>query len=838
VAFSNAMRVVVLSVLLLVSGACTTAPCESACAGCCDAEGTCHPGDEVSACGVGGKACLRCGSPGVTCVAGACRVPDVDAGQPDAGFLRVAPLSVDFGRVPPGASASLAAVHLTNDSAATATVRLTAPTERAFTVRSPLQVALEPGASADVSLAFEPMRLGTTSGVLVLESSLAPDRIAVTLSGFSGAPRASAPSTLDFGDVQGRPGATVPTEFRVLSLSNVGAPAQPLAALHVLGFEVRAADARSSADELCLGLDAFGTCATALPGYDAARGVAVGATLQVPVYFLPRTSGPHAWDVVFSTDDPDAPLVTVRVTANVLLFPACHLGISALAVDFGTLAPAEALTLPVLLTNEGAAGSADCTISPVTLDEPSGAGVLSLPSPVLTPRVLAPGQSMLFEVAARPREAVVGDEQVVEGAVRFTVSGPFAPTEVALPVHASVRNTPCFALTPVAHDFRTLAPSCGSGPLSVSVTHRCAQSAELKQVVVRGDDGFVVTEPLLPSGVIEPLSAPSTLVARFQPTRAGPAVATLEVVTREDGRDARYVLPLRGEARAGGVTSDQFVAPWRTDVLVVVDDSASMSDKQASFLQNASALLSWGVLHTIDFQVAVTTTDVTPGRLGALHSTGTARVLTASTPGLLQEFWGLANVGLQGGASESCLAPAVAALTAPRVVDPAQSQGLVRDDTALGVVCLTDAGEQGWVARNVPLLRRLRVAPEQLTYSLMGPFLAMPPSGCVYDSAVEPSAQYGPVKVLGGVAEEICSSDWPASLEALGRRAFGQRLAYTLGARPDPTAALSVQVQGATAPAAKWQFDDVTNQVRFLAEAAAPAPGQTLVVTYPTACLP
>ena len=566
--------------------------------------------------------------------------------------------------------------------------------------------------------------------------------------------------------------------------------------------------------------------------------MAVGATLQVPVYFLPRTSGPHAWDVVLTTDDPDQPLVTVRVTANVLLFPACHLGISTLAVDFGTLAPAEALTLPVLLTNEGAAGSADCTVSPPVLDEPSGAGVLSLPSPVFAPRVLAPGQSMLFEVAAHPREAVVGDEQVVEGAVRFTVSGPFAPTEVALPVHASVRNTPCFALTPVAHDFRTLAPNCGSSPLSVSVTHRCAQSAELKQVVLRGNDGFAVTEPLLPSGVIEPLAAPSTLVARFQPTRAGPAVATLEVLAREDGRDARYVLPLRGEARAGGVTADQFVAPLRTDVLVVVDDSASMSDKQPSFLQNVSALLSWGVLNTIDFQVAVTTTDTAPARLGALHASGPTRMVKSSTPGLLQEFWALANVGLQGGASESCLGPAVAALTAPRVVDPAQSQGLVRDDTAIGVVCLTDAGEQGWVARSVPLLRRLRVAPEQLTYSLMGPFLAMPPNGCVYDSAVEPSAQYGPVKALGGVTEEICSSDWAASLESLGRRAFGQRLAYTLGARPDPTASLSVQVQGVRVPAAKWQFDDVTNQVRFVDEAAAPAPGQTLVVTYPTACLP
>lgn len=831
------MRVFVLSALLLLSGACTTAPCETSCDGCCDAEGTCHPGDQVSACGVGGEACLRCGSPGVSCVAGACRVPDVDGGQPDAGVLLVEPLTVDFGRVPPGVSAAPRPVHLTNGGAEPVTVRLTAP-GHGFAVRSPLQVVLAPGGSADVSVAFEPTQLGTATGELVVDSPLAPGRVTVALTGFSGAPRASAPATLNFGDVQGRPGDPIPREFRVLALTNAGAPAAPQAALHVLGFSIRPADERSSSDELCLGLDAFGQCATALPGYDAARGVAVGATLQVPVYLAPSTSGPHAWDVVLTTDDPDEPLVTVRVTANVLLFPACHLGISTLAVDFGTLAPGETLTLPVLLTNQGAVGGADCSISPVTLDEPSGEGVLSLPAPVFTSRLLTPGQSMLFEVTARPRDAVMGDEQVVEGAVRFTVSGPFAPTDVVLPVHASVRNAPCFALTPVAHDFRTLTPGCGSSPLTVTVTHRCDESAELTRVVLRGSDAFAVTESLRPDGVVEPLAVPSTLVARFQPTRAGPAVATLEVVAREGGREARYVLPLRGEAKAGGVTADQYTAPRRSDVLVVVDDSASMADKQQWFLQYASSLLSWGLLNSIDFQVAVTTTDVMPARVGTLHSNGTTRILQSSTPALEQEFWGMANVGTLGGASESCLMPAVAALTAPRVVDPAQSRGLVRDGTAIGVVCLTDAGEQGWVARSVPLLRRLREAPEQLTYSLMGPFQAVAPPGCVYDAAVEPSAQYGPVKALGGVTEEICTSDWPTSLEALGRRAFGQRLAYTLGARPDPSAALSVQVQGVTVPPSKWQFDDLTNQVRFVDEAAAPAPGQSLVVTYPTACLP
>jgi hypothetical protein len=48
--------------------------CQS-CAGCCDAAGTCHSGDDVTACGLGGVICIDCGAIGFGCVGGACEGP-------------------------------------------------------------------------------------------------------------------------------------------------------------------------------------------------------------------------------------------------------------------------------------------------------------------------------------------------------------------------------------------------------------------------------------------------------------------------------------------------------------------------------------------------------------------------------------------------------------------------------------------------------------------------------------------------------------------------------------------------------------------------------------------
>lgn len=47
--------------------------CPSACAGCCDASGSCLPGTDTNGCGLGGVRCLDCGSSGFACDQGSCR---------------------------------------------------------------------------------------------------------------------------------------------------------------------------------------------------------------------------------------------------------------------------------------------------------------------------------------------------------------------------------------------------------------------------------------------------------------------------------------------------------------------------------------------------------------------------------------------------------------------------------------------------------------------------------------------------------------------------------------------------------------------------------------------
>jgi hypothetical protein len=69
--------------------------CESGqCAGCCDADGLCQPGDQVVACGVSSQACQTCAN--TSCVAGLCIGGPPDAGPIDGGYATVLEMCADL----------------------------------------------------------------------------------------------------------------------------------------------------------------------------------------------------------------------------------------------------------------------------------------------------------------------------------------------------------------------------------------------------------------------------------------------------------------------------------------------------------------------------------------------------------------------------------------------------------------------------------------------------------------------------------------------------------------------------------------------------------------------
>jgi hypothetical protein len=320
----------------------------------------------------------------------------------------------------------------------------------------------------------------------------------------------------------------------------------------------------------------------------------------------------------------------------------------------------------------------------------------------------------------------------------------------------------------------------------------------------------------------------------------------------QSGQSLTYLVGLQGEGDLTGRQTDTFQQSQqpKADILLVIDDSCSMSDKQQALAQNFNSFIKYAQSSQVDFQIGVTTTDPTPSVIGRLK-TGPAgvKILKPTTPNLEQQFAAMVNVGTLGSATESCMEPAVAALTAPLITDPNANLGLLRQDAVLAVVCVTDAQDQAVQSPAFYLnqLQNIKGAqrPGLFTYNVVGPFLPSSPPGCLYDGGSDDGRHATLVNATNGVKEEICTPDWAKALENIGKNAFGFRTNFYLTARPDLTSmrGITVAIDGVqldpTDPrgAKVWEYDPTNNSINF-EPLYVPEPGKTLTVTYQVACIP
>ncbi len=109
------------------------------------------------------------------------------------------------------------------------------------------------------------------------------------------------------------------------------------------------------------------------------------------------------------------------------------------------------------------------------------------------------------------------------------------------------------------------------------------------------------------------------------------------------------------------------------DVLWVIDNSPTMKDVQDNLAQNLISFFQYLDSGDVDYQIAVTTTDV--GRHGG-KLVGTPEILTPDTPDVLRAFRGNVRVGTSGSAKEEGLAAAELAFQ--------QRSGFLRPDVRCG----------------------------------------------------------------------------------------------------------------------------------------------------------
>jgi hypothetical protein len=755
---------------------------------------------------------------------------------------------------------------------------------------------ITPG-TAKVRLTFKPLVLGPRAGQLIATTALASQpSISVNLRGVGGGPDIDvrpAP-VMNFGRIAYFPTAN-PATFasRKLTVQNIGTrptPADARANLKLGQTDGNGGFVRpywevtpgtgSSIDEICVGLfDAVSnTCSNDLPAtgagrYDPAIGLEAGAgtsILEIPVRITPNGLGTREFTVKLFSNDPDEPVTTVTITANSVMLPPCDVEITPIALAFGIVSPPQIKDLGFTVRNRL---SDICLMSNLQLTSETGTptgmpAVFSLPGGPIDELELMANETRQVMVRAWPQGMLPSVPAQVVGGVSFNLADPVAPQRTVA-LTATIANS-CLNISPSTLDFGVVKKDCNSPNRNFQIYNSCTTDVVINSSMMGSAAGegpmgpncpgnapcpefFVVTGIAGGTRVAPGSSTPVTFSLKYRPINYGPDTGAFVINVTQGGQPLDYVVALQGRGDTLGLNTDTFRQDTKpkADILLVIDDSCSMDDKTTALAANMSAFLQYATSNQVDFQLAVTNTELTDADRGTFYtSAGGHRILRPTTPNLAAEFASVVSVDLPG-FSESCMEPATRALTAPYITDPTRNAGFLRNEAVLAVVCVTDARDQAPQAPAFYLNQLVNIKGAQrsgaFTYNVIGPFLPSAPSGCIYDDANDGRHEFM-VSQTNGVKEEICTPNWAVALERIGKSAFGYRTNFFLTSRPDLAAPTGIQVaiDGVPIPAVDpdpnlmsriWEYDATNNSINF-EPLYVPEPGKTLTVTYQTACIP
>lgn len=280
---------------------------------------------------------------------------------------------------------------------------------------------------------------------------------------------------------------------------------------------------------------------------------------------------------------------------------------------------------------------------------------------------------------------------------------------------------------------------------------------------------------------------------------------------------------------------DEFQALGRpkVDILFVVDDSPNMAAVQDTLADDLEVLVNEWMDLGIDFEIGVTTTDMTAGgAAGRLLPIDAPIVVTPDTPNAPVELIRLASAGWSGSTDTEGLAAARAALSG------AQGVRFVRADAGLSVVVLSagDDASEGTVLSHVQDLLLIKGPRNTNLFSVTA--VVGGEEGCSGPAGeVAPSPRYvEAVERTGGALASICDAEW--SRDLLGSRVeipsssgrfylTHQPVQETIVVFVDEARVEPVDASGAEA----WRYQYDTNEITFF-EAHAPAPGAMIRVEY------
>lgn len=634
-----------------------------------------------------------------------------------------------------------------------------------------------------------------------------------------------------------------------------------------------------------------------------------------------------------STNDPTQATVVLLMVATAFNDEVCAVAVPSL--DFGAMGWGQSKTLPLILTNVGSGpcqfkqvNVLDCSFNGLTpqfgpvplVCKAQASKVFSAGAPSAGLFDLAPGASGTVQVTCHaPQDLgiLLGQpgtatplggllvatfaEATTGAGLNFPVSLSQAPTTSAN-LQAVVGSAQLDAI-PAVVGFGDTPTTCPSTPALLTLVNDGNAPVVVTKVATTGCGAAIklLGAPVVPPAglTLAPKEAYEDWV-QAAPQQVGPFSCEVQVATAEQGKCRDNVsnavvagdcqsnancspgqycggfwrtVEVTGNGVAATNRTDGFVigASKQVDVLLVIDNSASMLAYQAKLAAALPELMALGDAQQVNYHFGVVTTDMAnPEGMGKLQQFGGIRVVSPATPQKLAALQVLVKQGEQGSTFEQGLAAAAAALSSTLGFDSSVAcvddkgcagyggvclpeadtptllgcggvnRGFLRPQAALEVIVLSDDNDYSpkSVASYLSAMATTASWPTGKVRRLHA--LVAPAANC--PAAAAPTAvgtrYLDAATATGGLAATICDADYSAFMAQVGALVFGTTPEVALTALP-LAGTIAVNVAGKPCPATAWKYQANGNRVILDSPAACAAvSGAAVTVTYQLACGP
>jgi hypothetical protein len=291
--------------------------------------------------------------------------------------------------------------------------------------------------------------------------------------------------------------------------------------------------------------------------------------------------------------------------------------------------------------------------------------------------------------------------------------------------------------------------------------------------------------------------------------------------------------------------------PEAIDILMIVDNSGSMSSYQTQLSGNFQSFITWFVEGNVDYHIAITTTDDGNDPVNVTGAARGAFVGDVITSDMEQDeaedaFRDQVNVGTSGTGMEVGLKTAYLALTDEDLLD-GPNQGFLREEAELSIVFVSDEEDSSpWpVADYINAFFDLKGHRDRDVFNASA-LTVTDESECTASQAEasSPGTRYVDVATqTHGLVANLCDDDFAGIVTDLSLATSRMTDTYFLTADPDPST-LTVTVEGPDGSALEvpctdgvWTYDRVVSDGEevpavIFASDQLPALGSRLTIRY------